>query len=82
MCLTSNINVKPEIGLEMRDHVGRHDGFVQGVRYFQCKGKQTRKLTKVMILKKNGLFYSQSRRFRPAQLRHSPWHQRGYSYQT
>lgn len=24
----------------MRDHVGRHDGQVQGHRYFQCKGIQ------------------------------------------
>ena len=27
------------LGLEMRDHVGRHDGQVQGHRYFQCRGK-------------------------------------------
>ncbi|XP_032780625.1 CAP-Gly domain-containing linker protein 4 isoform X1 [Daphnia magna] len=25
------------LGLEMRDHVGRHDGCVQGHRYFNCK---------------------------------------------
>jgi hypothetical protein len=28
-----------KLGLEMRDHVGRHDGCVQGHRYFNCKGK-------------------------------------------
>lgn len=28
------------LGLEMRDHVGRHDGQVQGHRYFQTKANR------------------------------------------
>ncbi|XP_046633510.1 CAP-Gly domain-containing linker protein 4-like isoform X2 [Daphnia pulicaria] len=28
------------LGLEMRDHVGRHDGCVQGHRYFNCKANR------------------------------------------
>jgi len=28
------------LGLEMRDHVGRHDGQVQGRRYFNCRASR------------------------------------------